>query len=107
VRQAINRDDGDRAAKLIQDALSIERWHRQLLLSQNLARRPRAARRHHRRVVADRGAVSSSRWLSAASSSLRHRAIVVIAAMREVVIVALAGFLIGIMAAALLVHFLP
>jgi hypothetical protein len=36
--QAINCNDGDRAAKIIQDALGIrERRRRQLLLPQNLA----------------------------------------------------------------------
>jgi hypothetical protein len=44
-------------------------------------------------------ASSANGWKRA--SSLRY------VAMREVVIIALAAFLIGIMAAALLVHFLP
>jgi hypothetical protein len=43
----------------------------------------------------------------ALSSSTSSQSYYVIGAMREVVIVALVGFLIGIMAAALLVHFLP
>ena len=60
LEQAINCNDGDHAAKIIQDALGIEtRRRRQLRLSQDLADRPRAACSHHRRVVADRGALSS------------------------------------------------
>ena len=55
--QAINRDDADRAAKIIQDALGNRiRRRRQLLLPEELAGRSRAARPNHRRMAADRGA---------------------------------------------------
>ena len=58
LEQAINCSDGDRAAKILQDALGIESDDvAKLLLSEDLADRSRAARSHHRRVVADRGAL--------------------------------------------------
>jgi hypothetical protein len=55
LERAISSDDGDRAAKIIQEALGIEFGRRrQLRLSQDLAGRPPAARSHYRRVAADR-----------------------------------------------------
>ena len=57
LEEAINCSDGDRAAKLIQDALGIESDDVANYVFQNMARRSRAARPHHRRVAADRGAL--------------------------------------------------
>ena len=58
LERAIDCDDGDRAAKIIQDAPGIETWttSANYVLSQDLASRSRAARSHHRRVAADRSA---------------------------------------------------
>ena len=60
LEQAIDCNDGDQAAKIIQDALGIESDDvANYVFPQDLADRPQAARSHHRRVVADRGALSS------------------------------------------------
>jgi hypothetical protein len=58
--QAVNCDDADRAASIIQGTLAWhrERRRRQLLLPEDLAERPRAARSHYRRMAADRGSLS-------------------------------------------------
>ena len=50
---AINYSDGDRAAKIIQDALGIDEGDdvANYSVSENMARRPRAARSHYRRVA--------------------------------------------------------
>jgi hypothetical protein len=56
--QAINCDDGDRAARIIQDALGIENDDVvNYCFPEGMAGRPRAARQVHRRVAEDRGAL--------------------------------------------------
>ena len=60
LERAINADDADRAAKIIQDALGIENDDVvQLLLSalRLTADRSRAARPYHRRMAEDRRAL--------------------------------------------------
>jgi hypothetical protein len=53
--EAINCNDGDQAAKIIQDALGAETDD---VAKDNLAGRTRAARGRYRRMAADRGALS-------------------------------------------------
>jgi hypothetical protein len=54
LEQAINSNDGDHAAKLIQEALGIHGDDVvKLRLSEKLAERPRAARQDHWRMVTD------------------------------------------------------
>jgi hypothetical protein len=67
LEQAINCDDGDRAASVIKDALGIESDDvGELLLSKGLAVGSRGQRPHHRRLAARRSAPSG---LSAAVSA--------------------------------------
>jgi hypothetical protein len=58
LEEAINTDDGDRAAKIIQDALGIESDDVANYVFPKTWPTDREQRPHHRRVVADRGAVS-------------------------------------------------
>jgi hypothetical protein len=59
LERAINCDDGDRAAKIIQNALGIESDDvANFCIPENVARGSRAARPHHWRLAADRGALS-------------------------------------------------
>ena len=53
LERAIDCDNGDRAAKIIQDALGIESDD----VANYVVGRSRAARSHHRRVAANRGAL--------------------------------------------------
>jgi hypothetical protein len=67
LEQAIKCDDGDQAAKIIQQALGIESDHvANYCLPKKLAGGSRAARPPHRRVAADGGTVSMFDPFSAA-----------------------------------------
>jgi hypothetical protein len=60
LQQAINCDDGDHAAKLIQDALGIESDDVvNYCFPKEWPHRSRAARPHHRQLAHDRGPLPS------------------------------------------------
>jgi hypothetical protein len=59
LQQAINCDDADRAAKMIQDALGIESDDVANYCFPQTWPTDRERRAHHRRVAEDRGALSS------------------------------------------------
>ena len=58
LEQAIDSNDGDRAAKIIQAALGVESDDvANYVFPERLAGRPREARPDHRRVAGDRSAL--------------------------------------------------
>jgi hypothetical protein len=60
LQQAIGRDDGDQAAKIIQDALAIES-NDVANYSRNLVEQSRAAPSYHRQLAAN-GSLPSCIW---------------------------------------------